>query len=392
MKVILMNKNTEVLVAEYHEDAKYFTDILKIKNIDYAPLIVKKAYESLNEETVNKVLSDWFRGRGIPEGRDKLDMLMHRLNITSPDALLDKVFGLSLSDQYWLKPYAEDINYKDINFFENEFNDLEFTEATFSMNDSIASEVALMTPNNTTDGVLRKTWIIENNKRYLLKAGLKSEVLQPFNEVLASMICKRLGFYHVPYKMDIINENVVSKCECFINSNTELITAYQILKGKDKVNVYNNYIDILINNGISDAKQKVDNMFILDYLMLNNDRHLNNFGIIRDVNTLEWLDVAPIFDTGNSLNLLDYSEEEIIIEGNGRFFYNIDTFDNIIKKIDNLKRIDISKLENLTENFENLLTKYKNITKMTDRRINKLCMLLTSRIEKLKVAIENEKK
>ena len=29
---------------------------------------------------------------------------------------------------------------------------------------------------------------------------------------------------------------------------------------------------------------KLENMFILDYLILNEDRHLNNFGIIRDVN------------------------------------------------------------------------------------------------------------
>ena len=42
-------------------------------------------------------------------------------------------------------------------------------------------------------------------------------------------------------------------------------------------------------------------MFILDYIMLNEDRHLNNFGIIRDVQTLNWIGTAPIFDTGESL-------------------------------------------------------------------------------------------
>ena len=67
-------------------------------------------------------------------------------------------------------------------------------------------------------------------------------------------------------------------------------------------------------------------MFILDYLLLNEDRHLNNFGIIRDVNTLKWIDLAPIFDNGQSLNILDYTDEEIIINGKGRFFYNVDSF------------------------------------------------------------------
>ncbi|MEG1647782.1 MAG: hypothetical protein RR325_03345, partial [Bacilli bacterium] len=113
-----------------------------------------------------------------------------------------------------------------------------------------------------------------------------------------------------------------------------------------------------------------------------------NFGIIRDVNTLKWLDTAPIFDTGNSLNLLDYSDDEIVIEGNGRFFYNVDSFDNIIKRISNLKRIDISKLNGVVEEFDELLHRHQDITKMSDRRINRLCVILNRQINKLKMLIE----
>lgn len=38
-----------------------------------------------------------------------------------------------------------------------------------------------------------------------------------------------------------------------------------------------------------------------DFLLSNSDRHLNNFGIIRDSRTLQWLCMAPIFDSGNSM-------------------------------------------------------------------------------------------
>lgn len=57
------------------------------------------------------------KGREIPSWRDRLDLLLYRLNITAPCELLDKAFGLSLSDQYWLKPYNSNIKYDDINFF-----------------------------------------------------------------------------------------------------------------------------------------------------------------------------------------------------------------------------------------------------------------------------------
>ena len=43
-------------------------------------------------------------------------------------------------------------------------------------------------------------------------------------------------------------------------------------------------------------------MIILDFIMANEDRHLGNFGVIRDVESLQWVAICPIFDTGRSLN------------------------------------------------------------------------------------------
>ena len=129
-------------------------------------------------------------------------------------------------------------------------------------------------------------------------------------------------------------------------------------------------------------------MFILDYLILNEDRHLNNFGIIRDVNTLKWIDIAPIFDNGQSLNILDYNDCELVINGQGRFFHSVLDFDLIISKIKDIKRIDLSKLDGVVLKFEEVLHKYQEITKMTDRRINNICTLLMSRINKLRRIID----
>lgn len=389
MKCILMNKNTKVLSADYQSSLGVFTDIYDIYNIDFAPVILKNVYNK--EKDLKVILSNWFKGRGIPLWRDDLDLLLSKLNISAPAELLDKAFGLSLSDQYWIKPYDSKIEYKDINFFEHDFNDAEFTDATFSNSAETSTKISLISPNNTTDGRLKKTWIIEDSKRYLLKGSYKNEVLQPFNEVLSSMISSRLGFNHVTYTLEVIKDKVVSKCECFINENTELVSAYQILYNNcDKDNAYETYISLLEKHGIKDARSSLEDMFILDYIMLNEDRHLNNFGIIRDVQTLNWISTAPIFDTGESLNIIDYSDEEVIINGDGRFFYNVSKFDNILDNIKDLKKYDLNKLDGICEEFDKLLHKYQYITKMTDRRINKICTLLFSRINKLKKKIEEK--
>ncbi|MBR2828156.1 MAG: HipA domain-containing protein [Bacilli bacterium] len=387
-----MNRNTQILEAEYDSATGVFIKIYKIYDINYAPYIISSYYVNhIDNIQIRTYLSDWFKGRGIPIWRDRLDLLLHRLNIAVPSELLDKAFGLSLSDQYWIKPYNLDVKHDDINFFEHDFDYSEFMEASLSLNTkSILSDSALKTPNNTTDGVIKKAWIIEDGIRFLLKGGYKNEILQPFNEVLASEICKRLGFEHVQYTLDIYKNIVVSKCPCFINKDTEFITASQIISSMeryDSIKDYEEYIKVLESHNISNVREKIENMYILDFLIMNEDRHLNNFGVIRDVNTLEWIDVAPLFDNGQSLNIQDYNENELVLSGQGRLFYEIKPFDEIIKVVKDIKRIDISKLDEIVEWFDVLLHKYQSITNISDRRINRLCILLNRQIEKLKELI-----
>lgn len=395
MKCILMNKNTKVLLAEYDNVNGVFSKIYEVYNIDYAPYILKSYYVKgyVNNDNFRINLSEWFKGRGIPSWRDRLDILLHRLNVSAPSELLDKAFALSLSDQYWIKPNDSNINYDNINFFDNDFDYSEFLEASLSKNNNtIVTEESLKTPNNTTDGMLKKAWIIDNDTRYLIKGGYKNELLQPFNEVLASEICKRLGFDHVEYTLDTYNDIVVSKCPCFITKDTEFITCHQIrneMKRYNSIEDYEDYINILEKNGIKDARTQIENMYILDFLIMNEDRHLNNFGIIRDVNNLKWLKVAPIFDNGQSLNIQYYDAEELHISGEGRFFYEVKPFDEIIKVVKDIKRIDINKLDGIVEWFDDLLHKYQHITKFSDIRINRLCILLNRQINKLKDLIKS---
>ena len=397
MKCILMNKNTKILLAEYDSVNGVFSKILEIYNIEYAPYILKSFYleNDPNNPLFRANLSKWFRNRGIPNWRDKLDLLLYRLNIIVPTELLDKAFGLSLSDQYFLKPYNSTLKYEDINFFDNDFDYTEFLEASFSKNSKIITkEDSLKTPNNTTDGMLKKAWIIEDGTRYLLKGGYKNEILQPFNEVLATMICERLGFDHVSYTLDIYQDTVVSKCPCFITKDTELITAYQIrndMLKHDSIDDYEEYLKKLAENGIKNAREKLENMYILDFLIMNEDRHLNNFGIIRDVNNLKWLDVCPIFDNGQSLNIKYYDDDELHISGEGRLFYEIKPFEEIIKIVHNIKRIEVNNLVDIPEEFAKLLHKYQSITKISDKRIHNLCLLLQRQINKLKKMIEEDK-
>ena len=55
-------------------------------------------------------------------------------------------------------------------------------------------------------------------------------------------------------------------------------------------------------------------MITVDYLLVNEDRHQNNFGVIRNAETLEYLGPAPLYDSGTSL----WSDKPTAMIGGGR--------------------------------------------------------------------------
>ncbi len=90
----------------------------------------------------------------------------------------------------------------------------------------------------------------------------------------------------------------------FITPDTELISAWHIMQTRKKenhVSVYQHYKNCCSRLGIPDIQRALDQMVVLDYLIVNEDRHMNNFGVIRRADTLEYLGAAPIFDSGTSL-------------------------------------------------------------------------------------------
>lgn len=174
MKAILMNKDVEVLMADYDPATGAYTKVNEIYNIEYAPYILNNFNNKFDSsDDFRAKLTEWFKNRGIPSWRDKLDLLLRRLGVSTAYELLDKSFGLSLSDQYWLKQVGSDITHNDINFFDNDFDYVGFMNASFSTKgNAILNISSLKTTNNTTDGILKKAWIIENENRYFIKGWL----------------------------------------------------------------------------------------------------------------------------------------------------------------------------------------------------------------------------
>ena len=385
----LMNKTTKIAKISFNNETNTVTDILDEIHPNFAPL------ECYKDNKLNlSCISAWFKGRGIPSWRDELYDLLDNLSVDNKDILLNKAFGLSLSDQYWMNPVDKPMDWNDINFFTNAFNSHDFKEACFENKVFKKDVVDLYTPNNTSDGMLKKAWIVDNDtKRYLLKGSLKQMDLEPFCEILASKIAEVIQLHHVDYKIDIIGGKPVSKCECFIDQNSELLSAFSILwkegidlKKENAIDIYNKYVKILEKHGIEDVKEKLAKMYILDYLIVNKDRHLGNFGVIRNVNDLEWKCIAPIFDSGQSMYSQSKLYEYNFQNAKGTFFNDKDCdFEIILNTV--LKDVEFQinkiKLLEVANEWKKILKIYTKYTNMIDEKIDALYDGLIYRIEKL---------
>ena len=71
----------------------------------------------------------------IPASRDGLRYILHLYDVESPAVLSKRSLGLSLSDQYWLKPVGSELTWQEVNFFTNDFSK-ELGEAFFKKESS----------------------------------------------------------------------------------------------------------------------------------------------------------------------------------------------------------------------------------------------------------------
>lgn len=298
MRCIFMNKNVPIVELELDDDTATILKVMKSHELDYLPVGIGVKQGIPNK----KELNEWWFGRSIPASRSGIRTALENLNVRHPEQLLLKCYGLSLSDQYWMKPAGSDFGWKDINFFENDFSD---DVGNILFGQPVSDRVDLMSPCNTSDGWLKKKWKIIDGKRYLIKAGSSPFMQEPINEVFGTRLHQRLGGtnyvrYHVLWEAG----NPYSVCENFIDTNTELVNAVSInrsLKKRSQYSSYEHFMNACKHLGIPGMKEFMNYLLVFDYLMANTDRHFGNFGAIRDVETLEWAGPAPVFDSGTSL-------------------------------------------------------------------------------------------
>ena len=269
------------------------------------------------ELTGDGVLS-WLSHRTIPQNREFVGHILSALglNINNLKGILDICMGLSLNDSYWAPQISFTGSFSEYNLYENEFsNALSLIAYTGGKYDTKRFKTS---PELTTGGMLRKAWrFSQSHGIWLYKGGTEGFANtgnEPYCEFYASQIAERMGLHAVHYELERWKGILASKCKLFTDIDTAYIPIGRIVRSGG--------IDACLEyyRGLGeDFYQELVSMIVFDAVIVNEDRHYGNFGLLRDNKSGEIISPAPIFDNG--LSLLCYGMK--------------DAFDQIDKYLEN---------------------------------------------------------
>ena len=311
MKYILMHRETAVAVLSIDDVSGTVYRVDDVLQPAHLPIGLYAA----DRKDLAKNLNLWLSGRAILASRSGFHRALEDLQVQkklqlSANVLMMKCFALSLSDQYWLNPAEQPLEWSKVNFYNNDFSE-DVGNILFGQIPQQDS-IDLVSPCNTSDGWLKKKWMIPNGQRVLVKGGSGMAQQEPFNEVAASLLCRKLGIPHVEYGLLFEGGKPYSVCPNMTTDRQDFVSAHYIFSAfprADGVSAYEHFLACCERLGISNVPERLQQMMLLDYLICNQDRHFGNFCAIRDAVTLEWIGFAPIFESGTSLWFDQYASK-----------------------------------------------------------------------------------
>jgi len=239
------------------------TSFILINNDNYI-LMCKDAevYDITNDEVLNekilpgcmlkktKSYPQWMETRYSKDTNFSSQRLMQSaFGLSDHEQVKSATGALSLSDCYWVKRQGEAVKFTDITPYE-QFNPL---------------------ANLFLSGKTDKRWI---DALTLLKVESFWEI-EPYN------LCTALGLSNVPETQltddGIVLHNFTSQDIFFESMEQSGITDEDDPRDK----------------AIESFKEHAAALFVIDYLVENNDRRMDDYGYLRDTNTGEYISMAP---------------------------------------------------------------------------------------------------
>ncbi len=284
---ILMNKNVKIA-------AFYINDVLDT-------IFVTEQYVKLPYWIED--IGAFIRNRRAPKHRENMARLLKESGCDTLRGFLDITHALSLVDTFWVRPAESRLTWEKVSLYTHRFN--EVIAKTAFEGGLHGRELSTTSPEYGTDGSFAKCWIRENGVIRMLKRGSSGAAnagLEPYSEYYASQIIREFTDEYVSYDLRTVNGRVCSVCDIFTSESLGFLPF-------DSVSTRNTDIIRVLNKakeyGLESSFRR---MFVIDAVILNEDRHKNNFGFLVENDSQKIAGMAPLFD--HNISLLPYAMED----------------------------------------------------------------------------------
>ena len=238
-------------------------------------------------------IDSWVANRSAAKHRSHVNKLLEMYGGKTSSVFIALTHCLSLTDTLWVKSEREDVSWKDVNLYENQFDE-DVSKFAFNGRDVVNFQKTTTSPELTTDGAYDKCWLNEKDGIHLIKtgsSGARNAGLEPYGEVLASQVFEKICS-SVKYDLKKYDGRIVSDCKIFTSQEYGYKPVSFFLKNGVKyglpetLEIYREF----------DCEDEFRRMVVADCITLNSDRHFGNFGFLVNNETFERTALNPCFD------------------------------------------------------------------------------------------------
>lgn len=283
MNYSLMNKERQILTFSTFKTEYGAT---KARNVRVL------APEGLPVEYTGDIIG-FIERRKAPKHRKHIQSILRQLGAEDIDGFIRVSRGASLTDTFWVRNDDEPLSWAQVSLYQNDFDE-NIARIAF---EGGSGSLSATTPELSVDGNYAKCWVRENGQLYLLKRGSETHGREVFAEYYASQLAQVLCTDTVQY--DLVNHHghLANKCKIFTSEEVGFSQMTYYVENPRSVSV-REALAVMEKCGSEDNFRR---MMVLDALILNIDRHLGNFGLLTDNETLKPAGMAPVFDHNRSM-------------------------------------------------------------------------------------------
>ena len=181
-----------------------------------------------------------------------------------------------------MKGWRFDGTFEKLNLYDNRFSQVLALIAFTGYGSSIRTSLASC-PEFTTNGMLPKCWRRTGGVIKLYKggtSGFSNTGNEPYSEYYAAQVAKTLSIDAIEYGLSKWKGELCSTCELFTSKDYSFLPVGRVVTagGMKAVSEYYQMLGAKYRDALHD-------MFVLDAVICNVDRHFGNFGFLVDNKT-----------------------------------------------------------------------------------------------------------